>query len=125
MWRNSFRGIIATVDASSVVTMCSVSSVIYEAAIHLRTPTLEMGYNKDNPLRIESAKEAEAIDARITHLWEDHPQRFFVEPSLGFLDKADRVLEILRGQMPECCRRHVVPLLVDRHHSVPVTRRSS
>src|SRR5205823_5608738 len=35
------------------------------------------------------------------------------DPSLGldagFLAKARRVLEILRTELPECCRRHVIP----------------
>jgi predicted ATPase len=83
----------------------------YDAVIHMRTPSTESGYNKDNPLRIESAKDAAAIDDLISQLWEQHPRRFVVEASKDFLDKARRVLEILRGEMPECCRRHVVPLL--------------
>jgi predicted ATPase len=83
----------------------------YDAVIHMRTPSTEGGYNKENPLRIESAKDAAAIDDFISQLWEQHPRRFVVEASKDFLDKARRVLEILRGEMPECCRQHVVPLL--------------
>ncbi len=37
----------------------------YTAVIHLRTPSHSGGYDHANPLRIESADEAEAIDARV------------------------------------------------------------
>ncbi len=89
----------------------------YDAVIHLRTPGPGRGYNRDkNPLRVESAAEALAIDARIAELWATHPLRFTVEAAPDFLDKAATVLEVLRDQVPECCRHHVVPLLVDRRH---------
>jgi hypothetical protein len=97
---------------SSVATTLTEQLQRYDAVIHLRTPSLEAGYNTGNPLRIESASEALSIDARIAELWAEHPQRFTVEASPDFLDKATRVLAILRDQMPECCRNHVVPLLV-------------
>ena len=86
----------------------------YDAVVHLRTPTGSGGYNHQNPVRIESAEEAADIDTRIARAWESHPRRFFVEASSDFLDKAARALDILRGELPECCRRHVVPLLVGR-----------
>jgi predicted ATPase len=82
----------------------------YDAVIHLRTPTVGNGYGNQNPLRIESAAEAAAIDARIAHMWEQHPRRFVVAASRDFLDKAVRVIEILRAEVPECCRKHVVLL---------------
>lgn len=83
----------------------------YDAVIHLRTPEAGDGYNHQNPLRVESAAEAAAIDARISQAWEKHPRRFIVEPSRDFIAKAARAIEILRGEMPECCRHHVVPSL--------------
>ncbi len=82
----------------------------YDAVIHLRTPAADGGYNHANPLRIESALEAAAIDARIASAWKDHPRHFIVEATPDFLTKAKRALEILREHMPECCRSHVVPL---------------
>lgn len=87
----------------------------YDAVIHLRTPALEHGYNHQNPLRTESSTTAAEIDARIAHAWESHPRRFIVESSSDFLDKAARALQILRSEMPECCRRHVIPSLRGRH----------
>lgn len=83
----------------------------YDAVIHLRTPAAGSGYNRQNPLRIESPTEAAALDRKIALLWVHHPRRFVVEASPDFLVKAARVIEILRGETPECCRRHVVPLL--------------
>ena len=48
----------------------------YHAVIHLRTPTDGNGYNHGNPLRIETAAEAAAIDARIAEAWAGHPRRY-------------------------------------------------
>lgn len=90
----------------------------YDTVIHLRTPTAADGYNHQNPLRIESAQEALALDVRIMRAWERHPRRFIIESSTDFLDKAARVLDLLRGELPECCRHHVVPALADRRSAV-------
>lgn len=83
----------------------------YYAVIHLRTPALASGYNHENPLRTESAAEAADIDDRIAHLWAAHSRKFMVEVTPDFLGKATRVIEILRDQMPTCCRGHLAPLL--------------
>lgn len=91
----------------------------YDAVIHLRTPTGLGGYNHQNPLRTESATEAAGLDARILHAWERHPRRFIVESSADFLDKAAHALDILRRELPECCRQHVVPAL-DLRSATPV-----
>ena len=82
----------------------------YDAVIHLRTPGGDSGYNQQNPLRIESASEAAAIDQRIAHAWEGHPRSFVVEPTPDFLGKAMRAVAVLRDELPACCRSHVVPL---------------
>jgi predicted ATPase len=87
----------------------------YDAVIHLRTPAAAEGYNHKNALRIESAVEAAEIDARIIRAWDKHPRRVIVDPSPDFLDKAARVLDILRVELPECCRQHVIPVLAGRH----------
>lgn len=83
----------------------------YDAVIHLRTPDVDDGYNHRNPLRIETAGEAAAIDARILTMWEKHPRRYIVESSRNFMSKAARAIEILRSELPECCRHHMVPSL--------------
>jgi hypothetical protein len=67
----------------------------YAAVIHLRTPAAGNGYNHANPLRIETAREAAAIDDAIAALWASHPNRHEVPASPHFLDKARLALEIL------------------------------
>ena len=81
----------------------------YAAVIHLRTPDARTGYNHHNPLRTESAVEATLRDERIFEAWRSHPTRYIVEPTTEFLAKAARVLALIRAEMPECCRHHVVP----------------
>ena len=80
----------------------------YHAVIHLRTPALETGYNHQNPLRVESAVEAAEIDARIAAAWARHPRRFEVASSPDFVSKVTRVIELVRNELPECCRKHPV-----------------
>jgi predicted ATPase len=80
----------------------------YDAVIHLRTPPLSGGYNHQNPLRTESAMEAAEVDLRILHVWMTHPRRFIVDATPDFLRKAGAVLTLLRAELPECCRHHVV-----------------
>jgi predicted ATPase len=94
---------------ASVGTSLTEQLSRYAAVIHLRTPTAAGGYNHDNPLRIESALEARSIDDKIMQAWAQHPRRFIVEPAENFLVKAARTLELLRGELPVCCRAHVVP----------------
>lgn len=94
---------------SSVGTSLQEQLGRYDAVIHLRTPALTGGYNHQNPLRTESASEAALIDQHIALAWASHPRRFLVEPERDFLAKAKRVLDILRAELPECCRQHRVP----------------
>jgi hypothetical protein len=76
----------------------------YDAVIHLRVPDAENGYGYSNPLRVETWFEAQAIDDLILEAWEGHPRQYVVEASADFLTKANRALEILRRELPECCR---------------------
>ncbi len=99
---------------SSVDTTLAEQVHRYDAVIHLRTPPPGSGYNQHNPLRVESAAEAAAIDERIARLWDGHPRRFTVEATPDFLSKAARALEILRNEVPACCRGHIVPIVEDR-----------
>jgi predicted ATPase len=89
---------------SSIGTTMAAELARYDAVIHLRTPSADNGYNHQNPLRIESAATAAAIDARILDVWHLHPRRFVVDPSTTFLEKVDRALERVRAEMPACCR---------------------
>jgi len=87
----------------------------YQAVIHLRTPTLDAGYNHQNPLRVETAVEAAAIDARIAKAWERHPRRFEVPSASDFLVKVARVIELVRAELPVCCRHHPIADLRGTH----------
>lgn len=83
----------------------------YDAVIHLRTPRPEQGYNLQNPLRTESPAQAAEIDRLIAEAWATHPRRFLVEASASFLDKAAIALGILSGEIPLCCKQHIIPAL--------------
>lgn len=77
----------------------------YHTVIHLRTPPLGGGYTRDNPLRIESAEEAAAIDAKIAAAWARHPRCFEVPASVDFFEKVRRAIAIATAELPACCRR--------------------
>ncbi len=76
----------------------------YHAVIHLRTPPEDHGYNLDNPTRTEDPQFAAVIDKRVEQAWEGHPRRFFVESTPEFLEKATRTLELIKKELPACCR---------------------
>jgi len=82
----------------------------YDTAIHLRTPTPASGYDRENPLRIETAREAHVIDAEIARLWRGHPRFFTVDAAPDFLVKVTLALELLRAEVPGCCRPRRVGL---------------
>ena len=81
----------------------------YHAVLHLRTPAAAEGYNQQNPLRTEPPATAAEMDDRILAVWQQHPCRYLIESTGEFLDKAARVLDVLRAKMPPCCARHLTP----------------
>jgi len=83
----------------------------YDAVIHLRTPADGNGYNRSNPLRVETAAEAVAIDRRIAEAWSGHPRVHVVDSTPSFLTKARQAIAILREELPECCRRQLPPAI--------------
>lgn len=105
----------------SVGTTASDEISRYDAVIHLRTPSLELGYNHQNPVRTESAEAAAAIDSKILWAWSEHPKRCVVESSSDFLDKAAIALNFLREQIPPCCRKHVVASVDHRQRAATMT----
>jgi predicted ATPase len=107
---------------ASVHTTRAEQYARYDAVIHLRTPAVDNGYNRQNPLRIESAAAAAEIDRHIFEAWNEHPLRFVVDATEEFLDKAADALAILYKLLPECCRAHVIPALRDRQISSPLRR---
>lgn len=88
---------------TSVGSSLAAELARYDAVIHLRTPPAHNGYNHDNPLRLESADEAAAIDARLAIIWAGHPRRFEIAVADDFLAKATRALDVVRGLLPPCC----------------------
>jgi predicted ATPase len=80
----------------------------YHAVVHLRTPSMEQGYDHSNPVRRESAAEAAALDARIFAAWDGHPRRVVVESQGAFLAKLAHAVEAIRGEVPACCRKHAI-----------------
>ena len=78
----------------------------YDTVIHLRVPHGHHGYNHSNPERIETARQAAAIDARIAEVWAGHPNLITVDSEDDFLMKLQRALEVLRaelGKVPCSC----------------------
>lgn len=84
----------------------------YDRVIHLRTPADGNGYNYRNPLRVESPREAMEIDRRIAEIWEGHERYEEVPATDDFLEKARHALNLLRAELPECCRDSVSKSLV-------------
>jgi predicted ATPase len=77
----------------------------YHAVVHLRTPPAASGYDRRNPLRVETAAEAAAIDERILRAWQSHPRRVVVDATPDFLAKVARALVAVQAEVPACCRR--------------------
>jgi predicted ATPase len=86
----------------------------YAAVIHLRTPSAE-SYNHRNPVRTESARDAVEVDERILRAWDGHPRRAIVESTTDFLEKVARVIELIRAELPDCCKHHRVPEIEARN----------
>lgn len=76
----------------------------YDAVIHLRTPAASNGYDRTNPLRVETAEEAAAIDAKIAQVWANHPRRYEIPATSDFFAKAERALAMIQNELPACCR---------------------
>ncbi len=93
----------------------------YSAVIQLRTPTAGGGYNHENPIRIESHIQASELDEKILQAWEGHTHRLIVETTADFLAKAKHAVDLIRDEVPDCCKKHMVgdfkeqPPLGDRH----------
>jgi predicted ATPase len=75
----------------------------YATVLHLQTPSAEHGYIS-SLYRIETAAEAAAIDARIGLAWTGHPRRFVVNSNDEFVAKLHRALDVIRAELPVCCR---------------------
>ena len=76
----------------------------YKAVFHLRTPSLEQGYNYQNPVRNESVEEAQNIDMRIAQVWKEHPNYFVIDSADSFVEKANSACKKIIDFIPPCCR---------------------
>jgi predicted ATPase len=79
----------------------------YSTVIHMRTPSLEQGYIHNNPMRIEEPLEAAEIDKRIEKVWDGHPNRWFIESSEDFVEKARKAIALIAKEIPDCCKGHL------------------
>ncbi|RYZ93820.1 MAG: hypothetical protein EOP11_27280 [Proteobacteria bacterium] len=77
----------------------------YHTVIHLRTPTLDMGYNLSNPMRTESPEQASVLDRRIEQVWEGHPNRFLVPATETFTEKLEHVTDLILKALPAAVSR--------------------
>lgn len=75
----------------------------YATVIHMQSATREHGYHATGT-RTETAEQAFEIDQRILSAWAGHPRRLVVATETTFLVKLDRVLALLRTEVPVCCR---------------------
>jgi predicted ATPase len=75
----------------------------YAAVIHMQSAPRDHGYFS-TALRPETAEHAREIDKRILDAWKHHPNRVVIESQPDFLIKLDRVLTLLRAEVPGCCR---------------------
>ncbi len=76
------------------------------AVVHVEVPALAWGYEK-NQIRNESVAQAREIDERIAQAWRGHPRVLTVKAQAGFLDKLASAIELLREEIPPCCRTHL------------------
>jgi hypothetical protein len=82
----------------------------YSMVIHLRSPSQQQGYNHQNPLRIENAAQAHALDEKIFRLWSQHPKYVMIESTMSFLDKAHLAIQEIKKSLPDCCRSIIAPV---------------
>ena len=71
----------------------------YDTVIHMRTPTLELGYNHANPMRTETPEQAAILDAKTELVWDGHPNRFIVPATETFSEKLEHVTELIRAAL--------------------------
>lgn len=78
----------------------------YASVIHIEVPKSAALYHK-NGIRRETVAQARAIDRHIARLWRSHPRQTLVSAQAGFIDKAGYAIELLRSEVPQCCRTHL------------------
>ena len=76
----------------------------YDAVIHLRTPAAEHGYNRQNPLRTETAAVAAEVDQRILQAWQSHPRRLLSSPCRTFSTRQHKRSTFCAARCPSAAR---------------------
>lgn len=76
----------------------------YKVVIQLQSPSIEMGYNHRNPIRVESAEMAQKIDQKIHDIWKNHPNYHEIPSTSDFSEKVFQAAKLIRTYIPECCR---------------------
>jgi predicted ATPase len=77
----------------------------YSAVVHVEVPASAM-YEKSR-IRRETVAQARTIDRHIARAWKAHPRQMVVSAKAGFLEKLAYAIELLGGELPECCRTHL------------------
>ncbi|MES2503870.1 MAG: ATP-binding protein [Myxococcota bacterium] len=67
----------------------------YAMVIHMRTPSIEWGFNHNNPARNEAPEQAALLDQKTFEVWKNHPNHFVVDSRQDFLHKAEEVVGII------------------------------
>lgn len=76
----------------------------YHAVIHLSVPDETQGYNNlTNPVRNETAGEAQELGKKITDAWKNHPRRFEINSKASFEEKIADAMKILEELVPRDC----------------------
>jgi predicted ATPase len=78
----------------------------YASVIHVEIPSSSTMYQR-NGMRHESIVQARSLDRRIARAWSAHPRQLVVGSQAGFLDKLAYAIELLRKELPPCCRTHL------------------
>ncbi len=79
----------------------------FRAVIHLHSPSEKMGYNHQNPIRIESAEEAARIDEKIHLVWKEHPDYHLIDNALNFSEKVAKTSSLIQSYISSCCKQHL------------------
>lgn len=103
-WRSTPEDLFAEAGTSREAELAR-----YAAVIHLRSPPEGGGYNLRNAVRVETPAQAAALDQKVLHCWDGHPNRIVIGNEVDFLTKAARAIDAIRRFVPTCCRTHRVP----------------
>lgn len=66
----------------------------YDAVVFMHTPKT-LSFYQGSSTRIESHKQALDLDRRVLKVWENHPHLYLLDEHTDFMEKMNRVMEIL------------------------------